>query len=290
MSIYKNPEAKITMMKLYEDKLRSCGFEQFEDRYIKTSFGKTHVIISGPEHAEPLVILHGINAGAPMAMEPLAHLNKERRLIGIDTPGQAGKSDERRLKMNSDEYGQWLSETLNGLNLENVDIVAVSYGAFLLQKLIAYAPQKIKKAIFIVPSGFVSGPMLASMKLLSFPLIRFLITKKDEHLKKFLSAFYGDIDNFAMNMQRTLLLGFKMDYSRPLLMKESESKGFDQPVFVMVADTDVFFPGPKALERCKVLFKNIKGTHLLVGCKHIPGKERYGEIAERIEFWLKNDQ
>lgn len=289
MSIYKNHEAKVTMMSLYDEKLKACGFGHYEELFIETSFGKTHVIISGQPNAEPLVILHGINAGAPMAMEPVAHLNKERRLIGIDTPGQAGKSDERRLKMNSDEYGQWLLETLNGLNLEQVDIVAVSYGAFLLQKLIAFAPYKIKKAIFIVPSGFVSGSVMASMKLLSFPLIRFLMTKKDEHLKKFLSSFYSDIDKFAMDMQRTLLLDFKMDYSRPLLMKESESNGFDQPVYVMVADTDVFFPGPKALERCKKLFKNIKGTHLLKACKHIPGKERYEEIAKKIEIWLKNE-
>lgn len=286
MSIYKSESARKTILDLYDSKLKACNIE-YEETYVSTSAGDTHVIITGDKSLPPIVVFHGINAGAPLALEAIRNLNTEYRIYGIDTVGQATKSAETRLPMKGDAYSKWICETLDGLKLDQVPVVAISYGAFLLQKLLTYNPERISKGIFVVPSGFVNGDFWPSMKKLSLPLLRFLITKKEEHLLKFMDAFFIEKDEHSVKMQKSLLLGFKMDYRRPTLMSEKDVTGVKFPLYVMVADNDVFFPGDRTLARCKKLFPTLKETYILKNSKHIPNRDRYPEISQKVHEWLR---
>ncbi len=286
MSLYKSPEFESRLMQLYDEKLKACNIE-YEDVYVDSTAGKTHVIVTGAAHLPPLVVFHGINAGAPLALEAIQHLNNQYRIFGIDTVGQATKSAATRLPMKGDEYGKWIASVLDNLNLEKVHVVAISYGAFLLQKMMNYQPERLIKSIFVVPSGFVSGNFWRSMRELSFPLMKFLRTKKEEDLLKFMNAFFTTKDRHSIELQKNLLLGFKMDYRRPILVKNNEVSGIISPVYVMVADNDIFFPGDKTLKRCQDLFKTLKDTYILNNCKHIPDQNRYEEIEQKILEWLK---
>lgn len=287
MSLYKTPEAEKTLMRLYDEKLAACNID-YESVYVDTAAGKTHVIISGSAEHPPLVVFHGINAGAPLALESIQHLNQSYRLYAIDTVGQATRSANTRLPMEGDAYGKWICDTLDGLNLKHVHVIAISYGAFLLQKLMQYQPERLLKSIFVVPSGFVSGSFWRSMKELSFPLMKFLRSKKESDLLHFMNAFFITKDAHSVEMQKTLLLGFKMDYRRPILVKNKDVAKVDTPVYVMVADDDIFFPGDKTLKRCTELFPSLKATYVLKDSKHIPDQSRYDEIETTIKQWLDN--
>ncbi len=287
MSLYKTSEAHATMMRLYDEKLAACNIE-YESVYVDTPAGKTHVIVSGERHLPPLVVFHGVNAGAPLALEAIKHLNKTYRIYGIDTVGQATRSAETRLPMKGDAYGRWISATLDGLGLEKVNVIAISYGAFLLQKMMQFEADRLLKSIFVVPSGFVSGNFWRSMKELSFPLMKFLRSKKEVDLLKFMDAFFITKDAHSIEMQKTLLLGFKMDYRRPILVKKEDVSNVSTPVYVMVADNDIFFPGDKTLKRCSEIFPTLKDKYILLNSKHIPDQSRYVEIEEKIAEWLSN--
>lgn len=284
-AVYKNPEAKRVLMELYDKKLAACNIE-FEDIYVDTYAGKTHVVATGPKDAPPFVILHGINAGAPLALEAIKGLNKKYRIYAIDTIGQATKSAENVLPIKDESYGKWMAETITELGLKAVPIVGVSYGGFLLQRLIMHAPQMVTKAIFVVPAGLVGGPFLRSMKELTFPLMRFMFSKSDKNLIKFISAFCSDMDEHTVLMQKTLLSGVNIDFRRPKLLQVKDIKGFESPVYAMVADNDIFFPDDKALERCKIIFKNFRESYILKNSKHIPALASYPEIERKIGEWL----
>jgi hypothetical protein len=45
-------------------------------------------------------------------------------------------------------------------------------------------------------------------------MARFFMTKKEQNLKKFISSFYTQVDDYALASQRETLLGLRMDYSR----------------------------------------------------------------------------
>lgn len=285
-SIYKTPEAKAAIMALYDAKLKACKLPHYTEEYHETSFGKTHVIIAGEASLPPVVLLHGINAGAPMALEAMRPLVGKYRIYAVDTIGQATKSAETRPSITDNSYGKWLSEVLDALKLNSVPVIGVSYGAFLLQRLIVVSPNKVSRAIFVVPSGLVNGSGWVGFTKLMSPLMRFQISKKEKHLIRFMEAFYLKQDAYSIEFQKLTLTGLKMDYRRPPLLKEAEVAGFKSPVYAMVAEDDVFFPGDKALIRLKACFPTLKASITLKGAKHIPDASSYSLISNQLDQWL----
>ena len=274
-------------MALYDAKLRACNLV-YEELEVPTFAGATHVIVAGAVDKPPVILLHGINAGAPLALEAMRDLVDRYRIYAVDTVGQTTKSAETRLSVKDNSYGRWLSEVMDGLGLASAPVIGVSYGAFLLQRLIAHAPQRVQKAIFVVPGGLVNGGGWESMKKLFLPLLKFNFSKKEADLLKFMDAFYNTKDAHSVAFQRAVLLGVKMDYRKPPLVTAAEMAAFEGAVYAMVADTDVFFPGARALERCKAVFKNFKASAVMPGCKHIPDQADYPKIAAQLDLWLRD--
>lgn len=285
-SLYKSPEAKSEIMSLYDEKLKNLGID-YQEIDVNTSFGRTRVIKTGVENGKKIVLFHGINAGSPLTLEAVKDLRNDYSLIAIDTIGQATKSEENPINIKDNTYAMWADEVLDQLEITDAHFIGISYGAFILQKLITHRPAKVSKCIFVVPGGLVNGKLGESMRRLTLPLIKYHITKKDSHLKAFTKAFVPDGDEFMFRMQKALLTGFKMDYRRPVLLKEKDVENFTNPVYMIVADDDVFFPGDEAIKRAKKLFKNIQGTHVLENSKHMPSFDKFSEIQQKIKSWIE---
>lgn len=284
-SLYKSPEAEATLMRLYDEKLASIGVP-YESRYIETPFGQTHVVVAGKAGGEPIVVFHGINAGAPLSLAAMTGLLDTFQLFLFDSMGQATRSAATRLPLKGPDLGNWAASVMEGLGLASANCVGVSYGGFLLHKLMQAHPERVRKGILVVPGGLVNGPFWASMRKLTFPLMRFMRTKQDKDLKRFLAAFYDEVDAHALAFQRATLLGFKMDYRRPPLLQKGDVDGMKSPVYGIFAEDDVFFPGPQALARCQTIFPHFAGHYFLKGGKHIPSATKFAEIAQKIKEWL----
>ena len=82
-SIYKSPAVKAEIMALYDAKLKACTIA-YEECYVDTFAGSTHVIVAGPADKPPVVLLHGINAGAPLALEAMRDLTDRYRIYAVD--------------------------------------------------------------------------------------------------------------------------------------------------------------------------------------------------------------
>ena len=285
MSIYKRSDVKDKILQMYDEKLSSLNIS-FEDIDVKTSYGNTHVIRTGNQEGKKLVIFHGINAGAPIALEAIKELGDHYDLYAIDTIGQATKSDETILEIKDDSYAIWADEVVAGLGIEKADFIGISYGAFILQKLITHRPERVGKCIFVVPSGLVNGKMFRSLIDLSLPLMKFLITKSDSNLKSFLKNFVPEDDTFMLRLQREILLGVKMDYRRPQLLKASDISHFSNPIYMIVADDDIFFPGDEAVKKAKIIFKNLQEVYFLPDCKHMPHARDFPLIQSKLRSWL----
>ncbi|MEO1435505.1 MAG: alpha/beta hydrolase [Bacteroidota bacterium] len=285
--LYKTKAAKEQIMALYDQKLASLNIE-YTNLDISTSFGRTRVIRTGDPSSRPIVVFHGIHAGAPLTLEAIKELNDAFCLYVVDTIGQATKSDYAKLKINGPDFGVWANEVFEGLELDRTDVIGVSYGGFIVQKLITHHPERIDRCVLVVPAGLANGPFGESMKKLSWPLLRFMLTKKDAHLVQFLDAFSG-ADPYNFQFQKALLTGVKMDYRRPGILQAKDVAGFDRPVFMIVSDQDVFFPSDPSIRHAKKRFANLKDVHVLEGSKHMPGPEHFSVIQAKIRNWLESE-
>lgn len=149
-----------------------------------------------------------------------------------------------------------------------------------------YRPQRIDNCILVVPSGIVNDNFWESTKKLSLPFLRWNITKKEQHLRSYLNAFVPVEDKFLYKMLSTIMKGVKLDTRIPKLLKVKEVKNFNAPVYVIAAKDDVYFPGEKIAKRCIELFSNLKEVHLLEKSKHMPSKDTYAIIQQKILEWI----
>jgi pimeloyl-ACP methyl ester carboxylesterase len=286
--LYKSESSRQVIMALYEKKLQELRVA-YKSIVVPTSVGDTHVLVAGSPTLPPIVLLHGLNAGAALTLEVLQELTYQYCVYAIDTIGQTNKSAEVILPVHDESYGIWLHEVVKGLHIDRAIYVSVSYGAFVLQKLIAYKPEIIEKVIFVVPSGLANSDKWSYTRQLLIPMLTYWITKKEQHLLRFLSAFYTEIDADSVALQRELLSGVNMDFRRPPEFGTKQADRLDAPVFAILAQNDVFFPASKTLKRCQELFKNFREAQVLDGIKHVPSPKQYPQIVAQIEKWLQED-
>ncbi|MCC5936059.1 MAG: alpha/beta hydrolase [Lunatimonas sp.] len=285
--LYKTPEAKKTILALYDQKLQSLGIP-YQEMDVETTFGRTRVIRAGRAGGKAVVLFHGINAGAPVTLEAVKALCDTYQFYAFDTPGQTTKSEEARLDTRGDAFALWADEVLDKLFLDTADFIGISYGAFILQKLMIYKPERLKKCLLIVPAGPSNGPFWTSMTKLTVPLIRFMLTKKEKHLRAFTKAFVPEEDQHMHQLQRALLTGVHMDFRRPRLTLFKEVQHLQNPVYLMVAGEDVFFPGNLAAKRARRIFPNLIEIYTLKDSKHIPSANLYNIMQQKIKSWLED--
>lgn len=284
-SIYKNNQTKVDLMNLYDEKLKDLKIN-FKNIDIETDFGNTRVVKTGNPNGKQIVMFHGYNAGAPITLEPVINLFDKYCFYVIETVGQATKSDETILNIKDDSFALWAEQVLNKLEIQQANFIGISYGAFILEKLMVYKPQFIQKCILVVPSGIVNGNFWQSIIKLTFPLIKWKITKKEKDLKAFLSAFASVEEDFLYKMLRLMMIGIKLDTRIPKLLKTKDLENFKAPVYVIAAEDDVYFPGDKIAKRSKELFSNLKEVYLLENSKHMPSKKAYPIIQQKVLEWI----
>ncbi|MEM1321942.1 MAG: alpha/beta hydrolase [Bacteroidota bacterium] len=284
-TLYKSKAAQFAIFQLYDEKLKSLDIP-YQEIDVDTVYGRTRIIKTGNEQGPTIVLFHGINAGAPLALEAVKELREQYLLIAIDTIGQATKSAEHPLSIKDNAYALWADEVLEQLAITEANFIGISYGAFILQKLITFRPQRVAKCIFVVPAGLVNGALLPSFTQLSWPLMRYLITKKDHHLRSFLRAFVAEENDFMFRLQKALLAGVNIDYRRPGLLQASDVHHYNNPVYLIVADQDIFFPGPAAAKRAQEIFPNLQEVHFLINSRHIPHRSQFAEIQGKIVEWV----
>ncbi len=284
-TIYKNKQAKEELMALYNEKLEHLNID-YTNIDIETQYGKTRIIKTGNPKGKPIVLFHGYNAGSPLTLEAVNALRSTYEFYAIDTIGQTTKSAETLLPIHNDSFALWADEVLKKLNFSKVDIIGISYGAFILQKLITHKPQRINTCIFVVPSGIVNGNPWKALTKLSLPLLKYKLTKSDKDLKHFTDAFAPKGDVFMFRLLKAIMTGVKMDTRIPRLLKRKHVEHFNNPVYIIAASNDVYFPGHKIAKKSPTLFNNLKEIHILNGSNHMPGKETFPEIQSKIAKWV----
>ena len=156
--VYKSKQDEANIIGLYDRQLAALNIA-YEESFVETRFGKTHVIKTGNPKGKPILIFHGGNSTTPYNLAGFSAMLDKFCVYAADTIGHPGKSAQTVLSAKTTEYGDWAADLIDGLGFQKVTCIGGSYGGGILVKLMCTAPEKIEKAILIVPSGIanVSG-------------------------------------------------------------------------------------------------------------------------------------
>ncbi len=283
MSLFSNNiRARQEIEELYYDKLDVLAIS-YESLKIETSFGDTHLILTGKEGKPPLVLLHGSNGCAPVAIEAIYGLLDDFRVYAIDVVGQPNLSEGIRPDKWDDSYGQWMFEILTRLNVRDVVLVGTSFGGFIGWKTLIFDDKRIAKAFLIAPAGIVNGSAWQQARKVFLPVKLYQCRKNIRFIHQFLEGLFTERDEFAIAFLSMVLLHFEMDFASIPRIKNEEARKIETPLHLIAAQKDLLFPGVKMLKRARKIFPSLREVLLLPNSKHVPGRRDNEIIVDFIK-------
>ncbi|MFT7613533.1 MAG: pimeloyl-ACP methyl ester carboxylesterase [Parvicellaceae bacterium] len=280
-SLFKSELGRKEILSLYNEKLEELNIEY---QYIKadTSYGETNVIATGALSNPPILLIHGSNGCAPIALETYAGLNTKFRVYAVDVLAQPNKSAETRPSMKDNSYGKWMYEIISSLNIEDVTLAGFSFGGLVILKTLEYNESKIKEVFLTAPAYIVNGNPIKTLFNIFIPMKRFMKTRKIKYVEKFLAEVFTERDEFAIKYLSKVFLQFKMDFTPVPTITKQKAKEIRTPITLFAAKNDIIFPGSKMLKRASKIFPSLKESQLLEYSKHVQNKEQNEFIVNTI--------
>ncbi|WP_339837235.1 alpha/beta hydrolase [uncultured Maribacter sp.] len=267
-SLYKSEKGKTEILNLYDQKLKDINIK-YHYKEVNTSFGKTNLIITGDASKPPILLVHGSNGCAPIALETYSGLESHFQVFAVDVLAQPNKSAETRLSMKNDDYGKWLHEVMDHLNLKNVTLAGFSFGGLVILKALEFKDINIKEVFLTAPAYIVNGNPLKALFKVFIPMKRYIKTKNIKYVERFLKELFTEKDEFAIQFLSKVFLHFKMDFSPVPVIKSQAAKSIKTPITLIAAKNDLMFPGEKMIKRANKIFPSLKKTIVLEQSKHV---------------------
>ncbi len=279
--VYKSNRHMEEIHQFYEEALVSLSVK-YREQYIDTAFGKTHVLILGDENKEKIFTLHGGNGINPLNIRIFKPLLEHYCIVAPDVIGMPGKSDPyRNLDSKKDYYGLWILEVLKALDISGCMFVVSSYSSAMLLSLAKVSPDRITKAVLLVPSGITHGPLLPIMIRMTVPFMRYYIHPTTKNLDGIMDTMITEGDNTWRKFLHMMMSGYRMEMRAPKEYKAKELLGFTSPILIAASQEDIFFPADRVFRKAEQLFTGDIYKMLIEG-KHLPSEKTMLAVCKEI--------
>ncbi|MFE0381496.1 alpha/beta fold hydrolase [Streptomyces inhibens] len=151
-TIYKSEAGASEIQRRYREELRTWPVPA-EHMRVPTREGETFVVVSGPEDAPPVLLLHGSGANTTMWRDDITSWARHFRTYAVDLIGEPGLSAPSRPPLASDAYALWLDEVLEGLGITSASIVGISLGGWLALDYATRRPERVTRLALLCPGG-----------------------------------------------------------------------------------------------------------------------------------------
>ena len=253
---------------------------------VDTRFGRTHVLAAGPQAAPPVMVLTGISTGAPRTLEWFLPLTRDYRLYAPDPIGLPGRSAQTPVPSGNRNYGKWMTDVLDGLDLERLPFIGVSFGGGILLDTAAYAPERISRAALVAPAGLTRVPFLGAAIKFYLPCLFYRCFPSRERLIGTVQPLASQTDDFSLQVFDATLRHVKLNLSPPGPFDKNTLVGFQAPTLLLLAKEDIFIPVEPARRRAKELLPSLTAVEVFEG-PHIPSQPIWQDNAERIGMFFK---
>jgi len=269
-SIYFTPQVQSEMMAIYDAKLAQWP-TPYETRYVDTTFGKVHVIVSGPENAPPVLLLNAGQMAGWSWMTNVGALNEGYRTYAIDAIGEPGKSelsDINRFPKNGAEWSDLLVEITDTLGIEKVHVVGASNGGFLALNYAIHHPERIKKMALLGAMGLTPSTNENIMRI-AFAQMFPLKWVQDNTI----SWSFGNNPELHAKIDEWFRLVFQTapQQSPPVTMKAEELQQVGVPTLAVLGTEDNLMGDLGAVRE---LASNVPGIEIVeIEASHLMGME-----------------
>ncbi len=285
-SLFKSEKGEREYLEAYEKTLALWPVPYMEAD-VKTSFGTTHIIISGPENSEPLILLHGLDASSTMWYPNIKDLACKYRVYAIDSIIEPGKSVPDRQIKSRKELADWLTGIFDHFHIEKTAVVGLSRGGWLAINLALFSRNRVSRIALLSPAVTFTFPSSGFIKdvlrLMVFPTKRIIdriLNSVSVNLQK------NDKTFTDQHLKAVKYFNLKAGIGvTPALFTDDELKSLDLPVLLLIGDHDVINDG-KSIERARRLIPDIT-AEIIPDAGHALTMDRPELVDKRIMEFLE---
>jgi pimeloyl-ACP methyl ester carboxylesterase len=261
-----------------------------EERELETSFGATHVLVSGPAAAPPLVLLHGAGATATMWHPIIEPLSKSYRCYCVDTITDANKSIATQRIRGVSGYVDWLRQVFTALDIESARVGGLSYGGWLAGNLAGHAPELVDRLLLLCPAATLAPlPAEFYFRVFSTGLLR--SPGLARRSMQWMSATPDATSDPGVDLIETILVScrtVRFEMRPPALLSDDELRAIRAPTTVLIGDREVIYRGgpAAALARAEALLPDVR-TVLVPGASHLLPLDAPRQLADEMLLALR---
>lgn len=286
MSLYRSARGERALKQLYDRAARRLELP-LTDRFVETRFGETHVLVTGPSGAPPLVVLQGGNSLSPLTLAWYRPLARTYRVFAPDTVGHPGYSSSTRPLPRDESYGTWLVDVLDGLRLERPAVIGTSHGAAIALRAAAADPDRVGPAALVVPAGL-TAPRLLSLVRLAIPALLYRLVPTEAALQRAVSPlFTAPPGQLWLDTLEGIFRHVRFETRLPRPIESADVAGWRSPAIVLAAEDDLLYPGRRVLRRAREILPRLRNGVLLEGSCHIPDRDTLQRVSRRIDSFLR---
>jgi pimeloyl-ACP methyl ester carboxylesterase len=242
------------------------------ERDVRTEFGSTHVIVSGPESAPPLVLLHGASTTALMWRPVIERLSTDYRCYCVDTIVEGNKSMLTRRLIGKTRLLTWLREVFVALGVGNARVVGLSYGGWMAANLASQSPGLVNRLVLLCPAATLA-PIVGEFYRRVFSATLRHSPERAREFVNWLSTTPTVVADPVVDLAMTGLVSGRNvppGVAPPSVLSDDALRRIQAPTTVVIGDREVIYRGGPhaALARAQRLIPEVS-THLVAGANHM---------------------
>lgn len=282
--IFKSAEAEARMLAVY-DKAMKLWPVPFERRDISTRYGSTHVIVSGPQDASPLVLLHCALMTSAIWSPIISVLSKDHRTYAVDVIGDVGRTVPSNPPTTEREFANWLVEVYDGLGIEKAKMLAWSFGGFVGTNFAIHEPDRVVKLGLLAPfATFVKGGIGFLFGFIPF-IVPTRFTSRFFERKLCYQSDFGCEEHSEILYERfrSAKVLFKVP---PRVFTDKELQKLTMPTLLLIGEQEFLYNAKRAVDRAHHVLPN-GDVELISKCNHAIVSDQTEYVGSRVATFFK---
>jgi pimeloyl-ACP methyl ester carboxylesterase len=237
--IFRTEENRAKLMGIYDRKLAEWPVP-FDAFFVKTRYGKTHVIATGAPTSPPLVLTHPAGCGSFVWSSIIVALSQGHRTYAVDTIGELGRSrldDHDRYPKTGRDYSAWLDDVYSELGIAAAYMMAGSMGGWIALNRAIAAPERVRRLVLLGPMGLPTWRATAGVLA---PILSLLLHPTDAKLEKMTRRCLGDGERVTRELSSWTQVALKCHArtGQPFHIPAAKLRLIRSPTLVFLGEND----------------------------------------------------
>ena len=263
-TVYKTEEGRNIVESIYRKVLEEYSALAFEQLFINTEAGRTHVLRFGEKNKPPLVMIHGTASNSAAWLGNVPDFIDRFCVYCVDIPGEPGLSEAIRKPLASESPYKWLRSLLGNLDIEKASFVTISLGSWYTLNFAIQSPERVKALSMITTPGIVPTKRSFIYKAIFFMMLgkmgQKLISKAIYHKT--------EVPSKVLEFQSIVSRHFIPLMEVIPVFSDAQLRKITAPIQFFGGDHDALIDSVKTGERLKRLLPN-SDVHILKDTGHV---------------------